>query len=82
MVPAAGSTQESSDPDTQRQRGHADTHVIRLTQDRRTGLTKDVQRLYSVGRRRSCSTISIQLPPTVRGSRGCTVPPWMYRLSV
>ncbi len=41
-----------------------DTHVIRLTQDRRAGLTKDVQRLYSVGRRRSCSTISIQLPPT------------------
>ena len=62
MVPAAGSTQESSDPDTQRQHGHADTHVIHLTQDRRTGLTKDVQRLYSVGRRRSCSTIDIQLP--------------------
>jgi hypothetical protein len=48
MVPAAGSTHESSDPDTQRQRGHADTHAIRLTQDGRAGLTKDVQRLYSV----------------------------------
>ena len=68
MVPAAGSTQESSDPDTQRQHGHADTHVLHLTQDRRTGLTKDVQRLYSVRRRRSCSTINIQLPPT--GDRG------------
>jgi hypothetical protein len=72
MVPAAGSTQESSDPDTQRQRGHADTHVIRLTQDRRAGLTKDVQRLYSVGRRRSCSTISIQLPSTACCPSGWT----------
>ena len=35
MLPAAGSTHESWDPDSQHQRGHADPHGIHLAQDRR-----------------------------------------------
>jgi hypothetical protein len=64
MLPAAGSTHESCDADSRQQRGHADPHGIHLAQDRRTGLTQDVRRLFSDRCRRPCNTISFQATPT------------------